>query len=145
MSTDRSPALADSPSPRRLIARLERVRASLLRVERSVDLAPFGDRRESAVNLLHYIAFRRFDLRRDQALLARLALSSLGRSESHVLYNLEAVLGWLDRLQATPSAPRTGSAGPDPDRRRPSGFCQLPAGRSRSAGSAFAEIDQRQR
>ena len=81
---------------------LERVRASMLETERAVDLTGFGARRESARNLLHYLAFRRFDLRRDQAELAHLALSSLGRSEGHVLYNLDSVLGWLDRARPRP-------------------------------------------
>ena len=111
-------APANSASLRRLAARLERVRTSLLRIEQTVDLGPFGDRRESALNLLHYIAFRRFDLRRDQARLAHLALSSLGRSESHVLYNLDAVLDWLDRRLDVPPAPRGPSTGPDPERGR---------------------------
>lgn len=67
-------------------------------MERSVDLTPFGAGRDSARNLLHYLAFRSFDLREEQARLAHWGLSSLGRSESHVLYNLDAVLGWLHRL-----------------------------------------------
>ena len=71
--------------------RLEQVRAHLLELEGTVDLTGYGKRRDSARNLLHYLAFRRFDLRRDQARLGRWGLSSLGRSESHVLYNLDAV------------------------------------------------------
>jgi pyruvate kinase len=48
--------------------------------------------RESARNLLHYLALRRRDLRPLQLRLADLGLSSLGRSESHVLANIDAVL-----------------------------------------------------
>lgn len=41
--------------------------------------------RDSAKNLVHYLAFRRRDLRPLQMRLAELGLSSLGRAESHVL------------------------------------------------------------
>jgi len=54
--------------------------------------------RDSATNLLHYLAFRRRDLRPLQVALASLGLSSLGRSESHVLASIEAVLSLLDQL-----------------------------------------------
>jgi pyruvate kinase len=54
--------------------------------------------RESARNLLHYLAVRRRDLRPLQLCLAVLALSSLGRAESHVLATVDAVLGVLHRL-----------------------------------------------
>lgn len=56
--------------------------------------------RESARNLLHYLTLRSHDLREIQARLTRHGLSSLGQSESHVLWNLESVLGILRRLQA---------------------------------------------
>ncbi len=105
-------------SVRQLAARLERVRASLLKLEQSVDLSPFRAQRESARNLLHYVAFRQFDLRREQALLSHWALSSLGRSESHVLYNLDAVLGWLDRILVQPPGARAAPGGPNPEQGR---------------------------
>lgn len=63
--------------------------------------------RESALNLLHYLALRRHDLRPLQVRLAGLGLSSLGRAESHVLATVDAVLAALHRL-----AGRTWS-GPD--------------------------------
>ncbi|MGI9544421.1 MAG: pyruvate kinase [Cyclobacteriaceae bacterium] len=47
--------------------------------------------RESARNLVHYIAFRHFDIRKLQDKLAALGLSSLGRAEGHVLPTLLAV------------------------------------------------------
>lgn len=47
--------------------------------------------RESTINLLHYLALRNHDIRALQEQLARLGLSSLGRAESHVLANLQAV------------------------------------------------------
>ena len=52
----------------------------------------------SALNLAHYLALRRFDLRALQERLATLGLSSLGRSETHVLANLDKVLGILHQL-----------------------------------------------
>ena len=54
--------------------------------------------RDSARNLLHYLALRRRDLRPLQMRLATLGLSSLGRAESHVLATVDAVLGVLHRL-----------------------------------------------
>ena len=52
----------------------------------------------SAANLAHYLALREVDLRTLQSRLARLGVSSLGRSENHVLANLDKVLGILHRL-----------------------------------------------
>jgi len=54
--------------------------------------------RDSARNLLHYLALRRHDLRPLQLRLAALGLSSLGRAESHVLTTVDEVLGVLHRL-----------------------------------------------
>lgn len=54
--------------------------------------------RDSLRNLLHYLALRRRDLRDAQHTLAALGLSSLGRSESHVLGNLHAVCNALASL-----------------------------------------------
>lgn len=50
------------------------------------------ERRQSAENLLHYLALRSEDIRPLQDRLARLGLSSLGRVESHVLATINAVL-----------------------------------------------------
>jgi pyruvate kinase len=52
----------------------------------------------SALNLAHYLALRRRDLRELQLDLMPFGLSSLGRCESHVLPNLDAVLGALSRM-----------------------------------------------
>ena len=49
-------------------------------------------RQASAQNLLHYLALRSRDLRPLQDRLAHLGLSSIGRSEPHVLATLDAVL-----------------------------------------------------
>lgn len=54
--------------------------------------------RDSARNLVHYLSLRAVDLRELQEQLARLGLSSLGRAESHVLANLDKVLGLLHTL-----------------------------------------------
>ncbi|MDF2458831.1 MAG: pyruvate kinase [Nitrospira sp.] len=54
--------------------------------------------RQSARNLLQYLALRRRDLRPLQLQLAAMGLSSLGRAESHVLATVDAVLEVLHRL-----------------------------------------------
>jgi len=58
--------------------------------------------RKSARNLAHYLALRRNDRRPLQESLARIGVSSLGRAESHVLANLDKVLGILHRLVGQP-------------------------------------------
>ena len=52
----------------------------------------------SAHNLTHYLALRQSDRRDLQEWLSRVGLSSLGRAESHVMANLDKVLGILHRL-----------------------------------------------
>ncbi len=56
---------------------------------------------ESALNLVHYLALRRKDLRTTQLALQRLGLSSLGRMEANVLPTLNAVLTALNRLSGS--------------------------------------------
>ena len=51
--------------------------------------------RESAVNLVHYLALRKQDIHRLQLDLAALGLSSLGRCEGHVRDTLLRILAWL--------------------------------------------------
>ncbi|CAB3793203.1 hypothetical protein LMG28614_03671 [Paraburkholderia ultramafica] len=58
--------------------------------------------RESAINLVHYLAVRRHDVRALQDELARLGLSSLGRMEAHVMASLQAVLRVLHTLLGEP-------------------------------------------
>jgi pyruvate kinase len=58
--------------------------------------------RASAVNLVHYLAMRHRDLRSLQQQLARLGVSSLGRAETHVLANVDKVLGILHRIAGRP-------------------------------------------
>jgi len=62
--------------------------------------------RESACNLVHYLAVRRHDIRELQDDLERLGLSSLGRMEAHVMAALHAVLDVIDHLRGSPG--RTG-------------------------------------
>ena len=54
--------------------------------------------RESARNLVHYLAVRRLDVRELQDDLGRMGLSSLGRMEAHVMASLQAVLEVLHAL-----------------------------------------------
>src|SRR5215469_1956891 len=54
--------------------------------------------RKSAENLLHYLSLRHHDVRPLQEQLALFGLSSLGRSEAHVLATVDAVLSVLCRL-----------------------------------------------
>ena len=54
--------------------------------------------RDSARNLLQYLALRRRDIRPLQIKLAAMGLSSLGRAESHVLASIDAVIGVLDGM-----------------------------------------------
>ena len=62
---------------------------------------------QSARNLVHYLALRRHDIRPLQERLAVLGLSSLGRTESHVMAAIDAVLEILERLSGgrAPVAP----------------------------------------
>jgi pyruvate kinase len=68
------------------------------------------EHRAGSLNLLHYLALRRRDLRSLQQRLAASGLSSLGRAEAHVLATLDAVLALLCRSTDT-EAP--SSARPD--------------------------------
>ncbi|MDX2189391.1 MAG: pyruvate kinase [Bacteroidota bacterium] len=54
---------------------------------------------KTLVNFVHYLALRKKDIRKLQFQLSNLGLSSLGRAESHVMYNLKAVENILKSLQ----------------------------------------------
>jgi len=58
--------------------------------------------RESARNLVHYLALRRRDRRALQERLAHAGLASLGGCAGSVLHTIEAVLGVLARLEQRP-------------------------------------------
>ncbi len=57
------------------------------------------EQRDSALNLLHYLALRQRDIRELQDDLSALGLSSLGRAEAHVLATVHAVLHALRALR----------------------------------------------
>src|SRR5262245_11763112 len=70
-----------------------------------------GTHRDSARNLLHYLALRRRDIRSLQEKLACCGLSSLGRSESRVLANLDAVLKVVSQLAGEYPQPGLSNGG----------------------------------
>ena len=99
-----------------LAERLAALRADVLADERRLAArlqAVDAQQRDSARNLVHYLALRRHDLRALQDELSRHGLSSLGRAEADVLPALERVLAVLQRLLGAPllPAPATRLAG----------------------------------
>lgn len=77
-----------------------------LEVEYEDELAKIpSNYRASALNLLHYLALRKNDIRNLQTDLSNLGLSSLGRSESHVIASLENVMGILQSLSNSKELP----------------------------------------
>ena len=103
-----------------LIAELSQLRESMLL--RAQAMAPALSAvapkfRGSAHNLAHYLALRAHELRPLQEKLAWVGVSSLGRSETHTLANLDKVLGilycltgqaWLDRSAEEPAGSMLG-------------------------------------
>ena len=84
-----------------LIEQLNLLRSEMLALE----AASLGEatglhhaHRTSARNLSHYLALRRHDIRHLQEELASLGLSSLGRTESHVIAALQTVIRVLSQL-----------------------------------------------
>jgi pyruvate kinase len=97
----------DAQSCDALIAELWSLREALVAMEHR--LAPWlreaaPAQAASAVNLAHFLALRHIDLRRLQERLASVGVSSLGRAESHVMANVDKVLGILHRLAGRPWA-----------------------------------------
>ncbi len=100
---------------RQLSGRLAKLYAEMLALDAALidDGVPLQkEHRRSAHNLAHYLALRQQDLRELQTSLAALGLSSLGRSESHVLSAIEtvyhvliALLGAEGELGAPSDAP----------------------------------------
>lgn len=87
------------------IEQLSRIRGEMTALEKQFLqnlLSLHGTHRQSARNLLHYLALRRHDLRKLQADLASHGLSSLGRSESQVAANIDAVLRALRCMAGQP-------------------------------------------
>jgi pyruvate kinase len=89
---------SDVTSTPQLLASLLVVRgAAVTHEERlAAGLEGLGEHeRLSAVNLIHYLAVRQFDLRPEQQGLSQRGLSSLGRAEAHVLATLDATISRL--------------------------------------------------
>ena len=91
---------------RRLSALRRRVRLVVQAVHREAAAnrrrikAALPAHRRSAVNLAHYVGLRKQRVRQLQLDLARLGLSSLGRSEGHVRDTLMRLAGWLEPRHA---------------------------------------------
>ena len=84
-----------------LISRLREILGSLIKHEsdlRERISAVHPAYRKSALNLIHYLALRQQDVRTLQDELAALGLSSLGRTEAHVMSTLKAVLVALNHM-----------------------------------------------
>jgi pyruvate kinase len=100
---------ANQPKLEELIQYLNLLLSEMVALETSglagaTELHP--DHRASARNLMDYLALRRHDIRPLQSKLAGLGLSSLGRTEPHVLNSLLAVLNVLHKLAGSdPVAP----------------------------------------
>jgi pyruvate kinase len=100
------PALAmdrglEVPELDELLDRLSNIRFGMLEPEAgfAAELArTHSGYRKSAENLLHYLSLRHHDVRPLQEKLAAFGLSSLGRSEAHVLATVDAVLRALYKL-----------------------------------------------
>jgi pyruvate kinase len=86
---------------------------------------------DSATNLVHYLAMRGADLRELQQHLAKMGVSSLGRAETHVLANVDKVIGILHRL-----AGRSWATG---DEKRPVSFERGTALLAQHAEALFGE------
>ncbi len=91
---------------KKLIYELSEVRQRMLELE-SLGLRQSGEVHptyiQSARNLFHYLALRRHEMRPIQERLSALGLSSLGRTESHVLASVNKVLDALHRLAQIPA------------------------------------------
>ncbi len=98
-----------SSSPAALLARIEALRAAVLRdgAETCARWAGLLPRRAApaAHNLACYLALRRHDIAALQRSLSHLGLSSLGRSEAHVVASLDALRATLARLAGAAAPP----------------------------------------
>jgi pyruvate kinase len=105
----------ERPSLEELEADVRVVRDAMLAAEtaRAVDIASTHPAHvRSAANLIHYLELRQHDVRDLQARLAAAGLSSLGRSEAHVLATIEEVLSVLARLNGHEPPPRAAGVAP---------------------------------
>lgn len=132
-----------------LIEQISAIRSEMMELETAALAEQYDlhdSHRDSAKNLVHYLALRRHDLRDIQERLAAQGLSSLGRAESHAKANVDAIDAVLRRLadsRYTPPEPdgsvsyREGLAvlrrhtdtllGPEPDNRRVRIMVTMPA------------------
>ena len=81
-----------------LLNELEGLRSELLELEYSFSTTlqhVNPSHQSSTINLIHYLGLRRRDIRSLQERLAAVGLSSLGRMESHVFANLNAIIDLL--------------------------------------------------
>jgi pyruvate kinase len=102
---NRAPIHWDSATLNQLIRELVEVRKELVQAESEAARLlrrVHPTQLKSARNLVHYLALRRVDLRPLQPRLTALGLSSLGRSEAHVMATLDAVLRILHALARKP-------------------------------------------
>ena len=81
-----------------LITQLTEIRSQMIKSVMESGDTIHPRHKESAKNLLQYLTMRRRDLRPVQSKLAEMGLSSLGRSESHVLATVNAVLSTLHKV-----------------------------------------------
>lgn len=97
------------PAAEQLIQTLSELKENALALEacyqEEIDKVP-ESYRQSARNLLHYVALRQGDIRETQQALSLLGLSRLGQSESHVMASLNAVTASLQAIAGQPPAPR---------------------------------------
>jgi pyruvate kinase len=94
------------PHLEELIQSLNLLRSEMIDLEASglIGAQVHPDHRTSARNLMDYLALRRHDIRQLQSKLAGLGLSSLGRTEPHVLSSLDAVMNVLHKLAGSDKA-----------------------------------------
>lgn len=112
---------ATGMDPRRqLVAELARLRRDILDdaahyLYRFREYFPSSRFTKSAWNLSHYLALRRHDLRQLQDRLAERGVSSLGRSESHILASLDRVIELLMGPEPAATAPDLEAAAEAPE------------------------------
>lgn len=136
------PRARPDPQEAALLQSLQSLRAELL--DHAQHYAPLlqpvhPQHRAGAHNLVHYLAMRQADRRALQEQLAERGLSSLGRAETHVLANLDRVLGLLLRLTGQPPA----AADPPPPVELAEGRARLAAHAAALLGPAPAQRDVR--
>lgn len=124
MDSSRAPALDSDATIAALQRELARIRASLLDLEsrsqqQLARVAPTY--RDSARNLLHFIALHRQHHRGLADQLHRLGLSSLAGSDPHVLVSLDAVMAALEAIAGHRPRPHP----PSPPSNRMASHCRL--------------------